>query len=80
MSEEGTLLEDAFDNLEEAKMKVRPSAMGKILLKVPNVTQIDIAGQNEVNKQLPEVVEWSLKHELRNWNCIIYGLVNLRRK
>ena len=49
-------------DLEDAMLKVRPSAMRSINLDVPVVSWDDVGGQVEVKKRLKEIVEWPLKY------------------
>ena len=49
-------------DLEDAMLKVRPSAMRSINLDVPIVKWSDVGGQLEVKRRLQEIVEWPLKY------------------
>lgn len=52
-----------FEDFENAKMKVRPSAMREVILEVPKINWEDVGGQKEVKTQLMEAVEWPQKHQ-----------------
>ncbi|XP_023637815.1 calmodulin-interacting protein 111 isoform X2 [Capsella rubella] len=52
-----------FEDFENAKTKIRPSAMREVILEVPKVNWEDVGGQNEVKNQLMEAVEWPQKHQ-----------------
>ncbi|KAL5732649.1 hypothetical protein ACOSP7_032004 [Xanthoceras sorbifolium] len=62
LGEECTL-KVTFEDLEKARMKVRPSAMREVILEVPKVKWEDVGGQKEVKTQLMEAVEWPQKHQ-----------------
>lgn len=49
-------------DFEEAKSRVRPSAMREVMLEVPKVRWSDVGGQEEIKQQLKEAVEWPQKH------------------
>ena len=49
-------------DVEDAMLKVRPSAMRSVNLDVPEVRWDDIGGQMEVKRRLKEIVEWPLKY------------------
>ena len=51
-----------LEDLEEAMLKVRPSALRSINLDVPGVRWDDVGGQVEVKSRLKEIVEWPLKY------------------
>ena len=75
----GIIKKDEFSiclkDLEDAMLKVRPSAMRSINLDVPVVSWDDIGGQVEVKKRLKEIVEWPLKYpEVCFYNCTITEL------
>ncbi|KAL9074920.1 MAG: hypothetical protein Q9157_004216 [Trypethelium eluteriae] len=52
------LIEEDFEN---AKYRVRPSAMREVYLETPNVKFSDIAGSEEVKEQLESVTQWPFK-------------------
>nr|CAG8494657.1 14159_t:CDS:10 [Entrophospora candida] len=49
-------------DLEDAMLKVRPSAMREIILEIPKVYWKDVGGQNEIKQKLKESIEWPLKY------------------
>ena len=49
-------------DMEDAMLKVRPSAMRSINIDVPKVAWDDIGGQLEIKKRLKEAVEWPLRY------------------
>eukprot|EP00112_Aurelia_sp_Birch-Aquarium-sp1_P009738 Seg2116.6 transcript_id=Seg2116.6/GoldUCD/mRNA.D3Y31 product="Spermatogenesis-associated protein 5" protein_id=Seg2116.6/GoldUCD/D3Y31 len=49
-------------DIEDAMLKVRPSAMRSINIDVPKVAWDDIGGQLEIKKRLKEAVEWPLRY------------------
>ncbi|XWS38775.1 hypothetical protein CRYUN_Cryun19dG0159200 [Craigia yunnanensis] len=63
LMKENRLLRLAFEDFENARMKVRPSAMREVILEVPKVNWEDVGGQREVKNQLMEAVEWPQKHQ-----------------
>ncbi|XP_010427504.1 PREDICTED: calmodulin-interacting protein 111-like [Camelina sativa] len=64
LSKEGEpTLSVGFEDFENAKTKIRPSAMREVILEVPKVNWEDVGGQNEVKNQLMEAVEWPQKHQ-----------------
>ncbi|XP_010504575.1 PREDICTED: calmodulin-interacting protein 111-like [Camelina sativa] len=64
LSKEGEpTLSVGFEDFENAKTKIRPSAMREVILEVPKVNWEDVGGQNEVKNQLTEAVEWPQKHQ-----------------
>uniref|UniRef100_A0A1D1Y622 Calmodulin-interacting protein 111 n=1 Tax=Anthurium amnicola TaxID=1678845 RepID=A0A1D1Y622_9ARAE len=56
--EESTELEVTAADFEQAKLKIRPSAMREVMLEVPKVCWEDVGGQNEVKRQLIEAIQW----------------------
>ncbi|KAL9097621.1 MAG: hypothetical protein Q9165_000518 [Trypethelium subeluteriae] len=48
-------------DFENARYRVRPSAMREVYLETPNVKFSDIAGSEEVKEQLESVTEWPFK-------------------
>ena len=50
-------------DLEVVEMKVRPSSLHEVMLKIPKVCWSDIGGQDEVKQQLKEAIEWPQKHQ-----------------
>ncbi|XP_071723715.1 calmodulin-interacting protein 111-like [Rutidosis leptorrhynchoides] len=61
-AEEEFMLKVSFEDIEKARMKIRPSAMREVILEVPKVNWKDVGGQWEVKNQLMEAVEWPQKH------------------
>ncbi|EFH54360.1 CIP111 [Arabidopsis lyrata subsp. lyrata] len=61
--EDERTLSVGFEDFENAKTKIRPSAMREVILEVPKVNWEDVGGQNEVKNQLMEAVEWPQKHQ-----------------
>uniref|UniRef100_M8C7G4 Cell division cycle-like protein n=1 Tax=Aegilops tauschii TaxID=37682 RepID=M8C7G4_AEGTA len=45
------------DDFEQAKMKVRPSAMREVMLELPKVQWEDVGGQARIKKQLIEAIQ-----------------------
>lgn len=67
-------------DMENAMLKVRPSAMRSIHLDVPEVRWEDIGGQREVKERLKEIVEWPLKYpEVRMTAsyCFMIMMINI---
>ncbi|XP_027350489.1 calmodulin-interacting protein 111 isoform X2 [Abrus precatorius] len=60
--EEEQILKIRFEDFQNARMKIRPSAMREVILEVPKVNWEDVGGQKEVKAQLMEAVEWPQKH------------------
>ncbi|KAI5074246.1 hypothetical protein GOP47_0010207 [Adiantum capillus-veneris] len=55
-------LKTTVNDFEEAKTKIRPSAMREVMLEVPKVRWSDVGGQEDIKQQLQEAVEWPQKH------------------
>lgn len=53
-----------FDDLKEAYVKIRPSAMREVFVEVPKVKWSDIGGQILAKQKLIECVEWPMKVHL----------------
>ncbi|CAA6660156.1 unnamed protein product [Spirodela intermedia] len=51
-------LQITTEDFDQAKLKVRPSAMREVMLEVPKVRWEDVGGQNDVKRQLIEAVQW----------------------
>ncbi|MQM01475.1 hypothetical protein Taro_034235 [Colocasia esculenta] len=51
-------LEVTAKDFEQAKLKIRPSAMREVMLEVPKVCWEDVGGQSEVKRQLIEAIQW----------------------
>ncbi|CAK9184708.1 unnamed protein product [Ilex paraguariensis] len=60
---EELIMSVAFADFEQARMKIRPSAMREVMLEVPKVSWKDVGGQKEVKMQLMEAVEWPQKYQ-----------------
>lgn len=50
------------DDFEDARVKVRPSALREVAIEIPNVRWDDVGGLEEVKNRLKEAVEWAEKH------------------
>ncbi|MCO5560528.1 hypothetical protein L7F22_014143 [Adiantum nelumboides] len=55
-------LKITINDFEEAKTKIRPSAMREVMLEVPKVRWSDVGGHEDIKQQLQEAVEWPQKH------------------
>ena len=52
----------AKSDFYEALKVVRPSALGEVLIEVPNVNWEDVGGMEDLKQELAEAIEWPLKH------------------
>ena len=51
-----------MDDMKQAMIKIRPSAMRELMIEVPKVSWNDIGGNEETKQKLKEAVEWPLLH------------------
>ncbi|KAJ8262520.1 hypothetical protein GJAV_G00167360 [Gymnothorax javanicus] len=51
-----------FQDLQQAMMEVKPSAMREVAVDVPKVRWSDVGGMQEVKLKLKQAVEWPLRH------------------
>ncbi|KAI9361474.1 P-loop containing nucleoside triphosphate hydrolase protein [Pilaira anomala] len=51
-----------LQDMNEAMIEIRPSAMREIMLEVPKVYWSDVGGQSDIKQRLKESVEWPLQH------------------
>ncbi|XP_073826078.1 ATPase family gene 2 protein homolog A [Musca autumnalis] len=51
-----------MNDVKDALMTVKPSAMREVLIECPNVRWSDIGGQDELKLKLQQAIEWPLKH------------------
>ena len=67
----------SLKDMDEAMLKVRPSAMRSINVDVPRVTWDDVGGQQEVKQRLKESIEWPLKYpEVVNFSLFLSNNVS----
>ncbi|KAI9848230.1 MAG: AAA+-type ATPase [Thelocarpon superellum] len=52
-------------DVDQAMLRIRPSAMREIFLEVPAIKWSDIGGQEEIKRSLTEAVEWPIKYPAR---------------
>eukprot|EP01080_Neovahlkampfia_damariscottae_P000942 gene943-9850_t len=50
-----------FEDVLEAKVKIKPTAIREVIVEIPNIKWSDIGGQEEIKKLLIESIEWQFK-------------------
>ncbi|KZF21202.1 AAA-domain-containing protein [Xylona heveae TC161] len=63
--QDARLIKVSQDDIDNALLEIRPTAMREVFLEAPKVRWSDIGGQEEVKQNLREIVEWPFKYPER---------------